>query len=119
MQRRPFRMKLACAAWVLSTSLVVTQAHADAMRCGRELVPDDTPLLVVRERCGPPTRETSRVEHRVWSVVGKHGVVSTYQQDVVVTKLLYDFGPNEFVYNLTFEDEKMIKMTRGDWGASR
>ncbi|MDB4987119.1 MAG: hypothetical protein JWN04_2297 [Myxococcaceae bacterium] len=114
-----------CRAWSWSFALGIVGlltplgAHADAMRCGRGLVKDDTPLAVVQSTCGAPSEAVHRVEHRAWPVVRKDGSAYVITEDVVVDQWTYDFGPNEWVYSLTFENGRMVAMIRGSWGKSR
>ena len=105
---------LAAAGWLSSAP-----AQADAMRCGRQLVPDDSTLVEVVQTCGAPTTHTHRVEHRTYSVVGRDGTVTTGSSEVLVDELSYDFGPTEFVYHLSFENERMVRMSKGDYGKPR
>jgi hypothetical protein len=110
----PWRVLLAAVGWLSSAP-----AHADAMRCGRQLVRDDSTLTEVLQTCGSPTTHTHRVEHHTSSVVGRDGTVAIRSAEVVVDELSYDFGPNEFVYQLSFENERMVRMSKGDYGKSR
>lgn len=112
--RLAWLLSLVAAGWLLSAS-----AQADAMRCGRQLVRDDSTLSEVLQTCGAPTTRTRRVEHQLHSVLGKDGQIVTYTEDVVVDELSYDFGPTQFVYLLSFENEKMVRMRTGDYGKSR
>jgi hypothetical protein len=109
-----FLVVLATAGWLSSAP-----AHADAMRCGRQLVRDDSTLAEVVQTCGAPTTRTHRVEHRTYSVVGRDGTVTVGSTEVVVDELSYDFGPTEFVYLLSFENERMVRMSKGDYGKPR
>jgi hypothetical protein len=105
---------LAAAGWLSSAP-----AQADAMRCGRQLVPDDSTLTEVVQTCGAPTTRTHRVEHHTYSVVGRDGTVTTGSREVLVDELSYDFGPTQFVYHLSFENERMVRMSKGDYGKPR
>jgi hypothetical protein len=103
---------------LLLASLAPLTARAEAMRCGMQLVKDDTPLERVLSICGKPSAHVHRIEHVTRTDVRK-GSASTYTVDVVVDGLTYDFGPTAFVYYLTFHDGAMVSMIKGSWGASR
>ncbi|MDB4976753.1 MAG: hypothetical protein JWN48_5094 [Myxococcaceae bacterium] len=98
--------------------LAPASAHAEAMRCGVSLVKNDSSLELVRDACGPPFASSHRIEHRTRGEADRQGHVTVYQWDVVIDQLRYDFGPHEFVYDLTFEDGRMVSMVRGSWGTA-
>lgn len=80
---------------------------ADAMRCGNELVQRNDPRVVVLGKCGEPDDiAVSTRERRVGSVT-----ITT-----IVEMWTYNFGPNEFIHYLTFEDGRLISIRTGRFG---
>lgn len=120
---------LALTAWT-SSLCSVDRAYADGMRCGSRLVSDGDTTYDVRERCGEPTQATRRVEQRVLRdyVAGpcvgagaqlQCGRVIERVVDVVVEEWLYDFGPQQFIHYLTFEQSRLQRVNTGGYGHKR
>jgi hypothetical protein len=107
--------------------LSATPAHADGMRCGTKLVSDGDPLYQVRNICGSPDAQLRRVETRLvrqWmqgpcTPVGgtmRCGYFVEQAVQVVIDEWTYDFGPTNLVRHLTFEQEKLARLTTGGYG---
>jgi hypothetical protein len=100
-------------------------AAADALRCGRKLVSDGDTLYDVRTRCGNPDNAIQRVEMRTvrqW-VQGRcpnnqYGCGQMVERtiEVVIDEWLYDFGPHQFVSNVTFEQGRLVSIVSGARG---
>jgi len=119
MLRRRLRLHLPALALAVGIAGVVGTARADAMRCGRDLVRDDAPLTEVLAVCGPPAAQRQRVERYARPVTGVGGRPGAVMVEVTIDELTYDFGPNEFIFELRFEDGRMVSMARNGYGQRR
>lgn len=102
-----------------SAAALVDTAHADAMRCGRQLVRSGDGLDLVQKRCGPPTTASRRLERTERRLADKHGNVLLQTTEVTIDEWSYDFGPHEFVQRLTFENGQLVRVVAGEYGAPR
>ncbi len=70
----------------------------------------DLPAEVVK-KCGPPTFQWQRQESRVDYVRDSKTITI-----VTIDDWTYNFGPNEFMYNLRFENGRVMKIESLDYG---
>jgi hypothetical protein len=108
---RKFLPVTLCAALCIAGGISAPKAHADTvMRCGAQLVERGDNLYTVQSRCGAPTFTTQYFEFR--SVLGR-----TVQ--VVIDQWVYDFGPDQFVQTLTFEQGILQYVASGHYGTKK
>lgn len=86
---------------ILFTVFVLYLSPLFAMRCGNDLVQPGDATYTVLKRCGKPTYE----EH-FDRVVIHRGIRNIENLDVWT----YDFGPQDFVYTLRFEEGTLINI---------
>ncbi len=92
---------LACMAFLASDP-------AHALRCGNRLVKDGMHESEVRAICGKPVSER-RLGYVLRSHFDRtHGLTTTryyggYQREVLVTELVFNFGPRKLMRKLRFE----------------
>jgi len=100
-------------------------AHADeTLRCGEErLVEVGYSAYDVTARCGAPDWVEHRFETRTVSrpvlVPCRMGRCTVYIQDTIqvpIEEWTYDFGPQRFVYYLTFEQGRLLRIVSGSYG---
>jgi hypothetical protein len=89
------------AALTLGALLGATRALADAQgRCDTSVIERGQTFYEVEERCGAPVYEYSRTDFRYPGYF------------VQVDEWVYDFGPNRFRRQLTFEDGRLRKIEK-------
>ena len=102
--RRTLTALFACAAWGLAAPAALFGATpAAALECGTRIAVTGDSIAQVRDACGLPASQVRRTELRPRAVpFGWRGPTSwiSVQVDVWV----YDFGPQRFMEELTFED---------------
>ncbi len=101
-------------------------AHADGMYCGNKLVSDGDSPYAVRNLCGTPDQAVQRTELRTvqqW-VDGpclyrgqvRCGQMVQYTVEVHIDEWLYDFGTNQLIRNLVFENGRLVRLYTGGYG---
>ncbi|MFQ5549114.1 MAG: DUF2845 domain-containing protein [Woeseia sp.] len=88
-------MALACAVLLFSDP-------AHALRCGSRLVTDGMHESEVRAICGTPYSERTLGYVIRSSISGYHRYGGVYRE-VLVTELVYNFGPRKLMRKLRFE----------------
>ena len=97
----PISIALACMAFLASDP-------AHALRCGNRLVIDGMHESEVRAICGKPVSER-RLGYVLRSHFDRtHGLTTTryyggYHREVLVTELVFNFGPRKFMRKMRFE----------------
>jgi hypothetical protein len=83
--------------FIIVLSLLMVSANAIAqMRCGTELITTGDLKSRVYNACGEPFR----VDDEVFGA----------------DQWIYNFGPNEFLKVITFDDEQVEEITDGEYG---
>ena len=75
---------------------------AHAFRCGSRLVKDGMHESEVKAICGEPVSERT-IGYVIRSYFGRGGGYTGYAHEVLVTELVYNFGPRKFMRKLRFE----------------
>lgn len=115
------------ALCVTAATLPAAPAFADGMRCGTRLISDGDPMYQVRSICGTPDAQSHRIEMRTvrqWvstpclphQMVGRCGYFTEITVQVNVDEWTYDFGPQQFIRTLLFEEQKLARITTGGYG---
>ncbi len=119
---------IVAAITLLAISLFFNQAaHADSIRCGNKLASTGATLYEVKSICGAPDDAQHRTEsHTISERVSapcdppekKIKCSSTVSSTVYVEvdEWTYDFGTNQFLRFLRFEDGRLISIHDGDYG---
>lgn len=95
---------------VASVALLASTAfgtESGSLRCQRGIVSLGDMMAEVVAKCGDPTFTTSRQESR-----GDRARFWT----VTIDDWTYNFGPDQFMYNLVFENGRVIRIDSLDWG---
>lgn len=96
-----FARALFFVALTLGAVLGAPQARADAQgRCDTSVIERGHTFYEVEERCGAPVYEYSRTDFRYPGYF------------VQVDEWVYEFGPNRFRRQLTFEDGRLRKIEK-------
>jgi hypothetical protein len=98
----PISIALACMALLASDP-------AHALRCGNRLVIDGMHESEVRAICGEPISQRHLGYVLRSHVERTHGLTTTryyggYRREVLVTELVFNFGPRKLMRKMRFED---------------
>jgi len=105
---------LACMALLASDP-------AHALRCGSRLVKEGMHETEVKAICGKPVSER-RLGYVLRSHFDRtHGLTTTryyggYQREVLVTELVFNFGPRKLMRKLRFEGELLVSIETIGYG---
>jgi hypothetical protein len=91
------------------TFLLLAAANSWAFRCGSGLVSEGDSKTQVQVTCGKPTsKEKSCENRREYTTVDKSGRVKKHTKcGKKVEVWHYNCGDNDFIYKLTFENDKL------------
>jgi hypothetical protein len=92
---------------IVMLGLLASPGDALALRCGGSLVSVGDVRLEVAAKCGEPSEKTLYYEERK---IGRSTRI------VPVEVWIYNFGPQRFVYFLTFEKGKLVETRTGGYG---
>lgn len=90
---------------------------AEALRCGNQLVSTGDSFSEVQHLCGDPEQVNEWEEYRTYSVYDRR--TDEYierKRLIVITEWIYNFGPRRFMQQLRFENGKLKKIKRLDYG---
>jgi len=101
-------------------------ARADSMRCGNQLVSTGATLYEVKSICGEPDDKQHRVETKTLKqresvpCEGTNdarcsGSVSS-TIEIVIDEWTFDFGSNQFIETLRFENGRLVSIQHGGYG---
>lgn len=83
-----------------------------ALRCGSDLVTTGDSKLEVQKKCGEPFwRESRGAEEREGVGSGRE-----LRRFIDIDEWIYNFGPRQFLYHLTFENGRLVEIETGDYG---
>ena len=93
--------------------LSFSTGKAWAFRCGSGLVSDGDTKTQVLVTCGKPTsKEKSCENSQQYTSLDKHGKVKKHKKCGKKSEVWhYNCGDNDFIYKLTFENEKLTDET--------
>jgi hypothetical protein len=125
------------ATWFLSALLAFSASPAFALRCGSQLVLEGQSTYQVAQKCGQPQWQDHRVVY-VATIAGyapqqtiaqrpQPNVANNKNQNVPpaavdttvpiyvevpinVDEWIYNFGPNQLMQKLTFENDKLVSL---------
>ena len=104
--------------------LTVSVASASDFRCGSDIISLGDRKFDVLRKCGNPDNVEVRQEVRVKRDLGVHLFLPGEEprgflfarELVTVEEWEYNLGPGRFIRYLTFENNRLIKITTGDYG---
>ena len=80
-----------------------------ALRCGNRLLSPGEPQAAVLSKCGTPDTTDRRVIYREQPEYDAFGFPrATVSVPVVIDVWVYNFGPQRFMQELSFEDGRLI-----------
>ncbi|MCX5848334.1 MAG: DUF2845 domain-containing protein [Deltaproteobacteria bacterium] len=93
--------------------LLFSTSQAFAFRCGSGLVSEGDSKTQVLVTCGKPTsKEKSCENSQQYTTLNKHGKVKKHKKCGKKLEVWhYNCGDNDFIYKLTFENEKLADET--------
>jgi hypothetical protein len=105
-------------------------ARADSLGCHGNIVSTGDSRYEVRSVCGEPDDAVQRVEYRTLRgrVAGpctrEGGRIRCSQTreevvEVTIDEWIYDFGKNQFIEYLTFEQGRLVSVREGSYGHKR
>lgn len=97
---------LALAALLFMLPVSVDALQAGSMRCRNGIVSIDDTIPEVIKKCGLPAYQDRREESR-------HGRTHEF---MTVDEWVYNFGPQEFMYRVTFQNGRVAKIESLDQG---
>jgi hypothetical protein len=113
-------------ASALICSLLLVSESAWALRCGNRLVKEGMYAAQVIEICGDPVATQQLgyvfrpyVQRRPASAGGLHAtqyVYGGYHQGLVVTEMLFNFGPHKLMRIIRFEDGQVASIKTVGYG---
>ena len=117
--------KLVPALSIFCVVMLISQP-AHALRCGSSLVKEGMPEARVIAICGEPvSRQQLGLVMRPYILkipAGKPGIHSTrhvfsgYHQQLLVTELLFNFGPRKLMRIVRFEGDRLTSIETAGYG---
>lgn len=92
----------------------VSAQEAGSMMCRNGIVSRGDTIPEVVKKCGPPTFAFQREQTEV-DLKRRHSGVRTIRK-ILIDDWTYNFGPNEFMYQLIFENGRVARIESLDWG---
>lgn len=114
------------ACLLLVPALLLASESAQALRCGNRIVKEEMVESEVVELCGEP----ASVRHLGYVLVpyiikvpagefGRHGVrrvYGGYHQQLLVTEMLFNFGPHRLMRLIRFEGGRVASIRTAGYG---
>jgi len=97
----------------LAGAAFLASDQAQALRCGGRLVKEGMHEIEVKAICGTPVSER-KLGYVVRSHFDRtHGTTTTryyggYRREVLVTELVFNFGPRKFMRKIRFEGGRLV-----------
>jgi hypothetical protein len=109
-------MRIAVALSFASCALATVAAADESFRCHDHLVVTGLSRVEVRALCGAPAsaerRDAVRARRRL-------SILDEDAGPVVFERWVYDFGPNDFVHYLDFENDTLAEISTGRYGSAK
>ena len=104
---KAFVSLLLVAGTILAAVAPLPAGETETCLCRNGIVSRGDIIAEVLKKCGPPAqrnqREETRVETRAINIVA-------------VDEWIYNFGPNEFMYSIRFENGRVARIESHDYG---
>jgi Protein of unknown function (DUF2845) len=104
---KSFTSLLLAAGMVLAACAPLLAGETETCLCRNGIVSRGDIIAEVLKKCGPPAqryqREETRAEKRAISIVA-------------VDEWVYNFGPNEFMYSIRFENGRVARIESLEYG---
>jgi Protein of unknown function (DUF2845) len=106
--------KLSLSLMLVCMALIASEP-AHALRCGSRLVKDGMHESEVKAICGQPVSERA-LGYVIRSYFHRGYGYSGYTSEVLVTELVYNFGPRKLMRKLRFEDGMLTSVETIGYG---
>ena len=97
--------------FLFTVSLALAAQPCFGMFCDNGVVAEGYTQVEVLKRCGDPDYVTGP-EYRYIGIRGRHVDV----RRTTVVDWIYNFGPRQFIYTVTFEGGRVVRIESGDYG---
>ena len=97
--------------FLIATVLALGAQPCFGMLCDDGVVSKGDTQMEVLKRCGNPDYVTSP-DYRYSGSRGRHVNVKR----TTVVDWIYNFGPRQFIYTVTFEGGRVVRIESGDYG---
>ncbi len=113
---------------IITAILLLVSSSAYGFRCGRKLVTENMHETQVRKVCGTPTtsRDLGYAIRGTYRPVRRHSLpgITTehfpgygqFNEQVLLTEYVYNFGPRKFMRRLIFEAGVLVKIEKIGYG---
>lgn len=102
--------------WVVFLMLVGFASTSFSLRCGTKLIDEGDSITKVRGACGDPTDSSSYREYSPYVIQHYGGSVPPAEEGDLIEQWIYNFGPQRFVYILTFRNGRLDEIKTDDYG---
>ena len=96
---------------LFTAALVLIAQPCFGMFCDDGIVAEGYTQVEVLKRCGEPDFVTTP-EYRYIGTAGRH----VHVRMTTVVDWIYNFGPRQFIYTVTFEGGRVVRIESGDYG---
>jgi hypothetical protein len=121
--KRIFGLLLLALAAGLAGSAVSARADS-GFRCGKRVVSAGDHMVEVRNRCGDPDfvaqrtiKRKIKVKIRGWVDGHEEDTIEEQTVDVFLDEWTYDLGPRRFIRFVLFENNRVVGVDTGGYGA--
>lgn len=106
----------ALLAIFLFVLICLSTVPAWALRCGNRLVSPGESQSAVWHKCGEPDSTDWRVNYRVVPGYDAFGIARPVYLPVVTEVWVYNFGPQRFMREMSFEEGRLIDIQSLGYG---
>jgi hypothetical protein len=101
----------------LSLSFLFISKESFALRCGNRLVSEGESVSKVLLKCGAPTLKNQWQKEVVQKSIIQNDSLEVLEKTYInYEEWIYDFGPDQFVQSLTFENNSLISIRSIGYG---
>lgn len=108
-------MRVLLAVFLLVLACLST-VPAWALRCGNRLVSVGEPQTAVWHKCGEPDTADWRMNYRVIPGYDAFGFARPVYVPVMTEVWVYNFGPQRFMQEMSFEDGRLVAIESLGYG---
>lgn len=105
---------IALAVMLFAAPAIATDM--ETMICRNGIVSKGDLQAEVIVKCGEPAQKTEREEKRFDKIKDTHGKERTSVSIVTVNDWTFNFGPNEFMQRLLFENGRLVRIESLGYG---
>ena len=98
-------------AWAFAAGLTISAASADSLRCGNRIVTEEDRAAEVIATCGEPFWRSTWDDEVASELYGEIYWTTRHHEEWT-----YNFGPDQFVAFLHFQDGQLVSVRSGGYG---